>query len=394
MINWIVNQQLILSILWLGLLFIERKALFNVGAKSLYRIWAIIPIALLANNLPQKVLTLSDNAMYHYVIKLGATSQEFDVSLSWFTVWVAGCLAVVVWVGYSQWQISKLALEYIEPASLPLQTPAGLWVAKSQEISSPILSGIFQPVLLIPENFSTHYSPRQQQMMLAHELTHLRRHDNLFNLVAIALVALFWFNPLCWPAYFAFRRSQEMSCDVAVLHSATKQDKINYGKALLSCAQSTHKHYLICSPYGDKHSMQQRIQNLQFLSTAKPVYIAVIVALSSLFVTGISLAKMADTSHSVEAPYSATPVKRVAPIYPDIAAKKAIEGAVVLQFDIDKSGQTNNIVVVKSHPEGVFDKASVIALKQWEFKPRIQGGIAQHQTGLKVQLDFKLDASE
>jgi len=41
----------------------------------------------------------------------------------------------------------------------------------------------------------------------------------------------------------------------------------------------------------------------------------------------------------------------------------------------------------------VFDKSAIVALKQWEYKPRIQGGKGMRQTGLLVQLDYQLGAA-
>lgn len=89
----------------------------------------------------------------------------------------------------------------------------------------------------------------------------------------------------------------------------------------------------------------------------------------------------------------ASPVKRVPPAYPEKAAQNNVEGLVVLSFDITETGATDNINVVKSKPAGVFDESAKVALKQWEYKPRIQGGKGVRQTGLLVQLDYQLSAS-
>ena len=82
---------------------------------------------------------------------------------------------------------------------------------------------------------------------------------------------------------------------------------------------------------------------------------------------------------------------RIEPKYPIEAAQNKQEGSVILQFDIAKDGSTDNIQVIESFPQQVFDKVSVTALKQWTYKPRIQGGQAQRQTGLTVQLDYRMD---
>lgn len=87
---------------------------------------------------------------------------------------------------------------------------------------------------------------------------------------------------------------------------------------------------------------------------------------------------------------AATPVKRVSPHYPQEAISSNTEGFVVLSFDITETGTTDNISIVNASPKGTFDQSAVDALQQWQYKPRIQGGKALRQTGLLVQLDYKL----
>ncbi|WP_232365107.1 energy transducer TonB [Salinimonas marina] len=86
----------------------------------------------------------------------------------------------------------------------------------------------------------------------------------------------------------------------------------------------------------------------------------------------------------------ATPVKTVNPAYPESAEAQGQEGFVVLKFDITEQGNTDNIRVIESEPAGVFDENAKKAFSHWQYKPRIQNGQAQRQTGLLVQLDFKL----
>jgi len=77
--------------------------------------------------------------------------------------------------------------------------------------------------------------------------------------------------------------------------------------------------------------------------------------------------------------------------YPIEAVNNQIQGFVKLSFDIDQQGHTNNITVVESVPEGVFDKAGSCSLSKWLYKPNIVNSKPVYQTDLKVQLDFKLD---
>jgi TonB family protein len=137
--------------------------------------------------------------------------------------------------------------------------------------------------------------------------------------------------------------------------------------------------------------MFKRIINIQSPAKIKPALIGLSIALSSTLLAGVAFANLAETAHSVDKPSMAIPVIRIEPKYPVAAARDNQEGSVILQFDITQDGSTDNIEVMESFPQQVFDKNAITALKQWTYKPRIQGGKAQRQSGLKVQLDFRLD---
>jgi bla regulator protein BlaR1 len=141
--------------------------------------------------------------------------------------------------------------------------PNTLKVVSNNQLSDPVLSGIFNSTLLIPEGFHSQFSMRQQQLMIDHELVHFHRGDDLYNLFALLFVAVFWFNPLSWLAYRAFRRSQELACDTAVLKQSTIEDQISYSKALVQCAERSLHSFSIYSPYGEKHTMFKRITNIK-----------------------------------------------------------------------------------------------------------------------------------
>ena len=67
---------------------------------------------------------------------------------------------------------------------------------------SPLLEpgvfGIFRPVLRLPDGIAQRLSPAQFQAIVAHELCHIRRRDNLFAAIHMLVEAIFWFHPLVW----------------------------------------------------------------------------------------------------------------------------------------------------------------------------------------------------
>jgi beta-lactamase regulating signal transducer with metallopeptidase domain len=62
----------------------------------------------------------------------------------------------------------------------------------------PGLVGIFRPVILLPEGIDTRLSQTEIDAVLAHEICHLQRRDNLTAALHMLVEALFWFHPLVW----------------------------------------------------------------------------------------------------------------------------------------------------------------------------------------------------
>ena len=64
--------------------------------------------------------------------------------------------------------------------------------------------------------------------------------------------------------------------------------------------------------------------------------------------------------------------------------------SVQLSFDIDKQGKPINIKVLKTNHDGFRDQAKK-DLSKWKYKPKMVNGLAVIQTGLTVQLDYKIE---
>ncbi|QYK02652.1 energy transducer TonB [Shewanella psychrotolerans] len=90
----------------------------------------------------------------------------------------------------------------------------------------------------------------------------------------------------------------------------------------------------------------------------------------------------------------ATPVVRIEPQYPIAAARDGKEGWVQLSFTINELGGVDDVEVIDADPKRVFDREAKRALKKWKYKPKIVDGKALKQTGMTVQLDFKLDGGK
>ena len=62
-----------------------------------------------------------------------------------------------------------------------------------------------------------------------------------------------------------------------------------------------------------------------------------------------------------------------------------------VQFSVTASGEVFDVSVVGASPEGVFEKATVAAVKRWRYDPKIVEGVPVERTGLQTVLRFSLD---
>ncbi len=81
----------------------------------------------------------------------------------------------------------------------------------------PGIFGIARPVLIWPEGISEHLEDAHLEAILAHELWHVRRRDNLAAAVHMMVEAIFWFHPLVWWLGARLVEERERACDQEVL---------------------------------------------------------------------------------------------------------------------------------------------------------------------------------
>jgi beta-lactamase regulating signal transducer with metallopeptidase domain len=107
-------------------------------------------------------------------------------------------------------------------------------VAVCDRIASPVLIGILRPIILLPPAALTGYSPDEIEMVLLHELAHVRRWDNLVNLVQRFVESLLFFHPAVWLVSAWVRREREACCDALVV---TRTDRPHaYAELLVALA--------------------------------------------------------------------------------------------------------------------------------------------------------------
>jgi beta-lactamase regulating signal transducer with metallopeptidase domain/thiol-disulfide isomerase/thioredoxin len=99
---------------------------------------------------------------------------------------------------------------------------------------SPMVVGLFRPVVLLPDDADT-WSHERRRLVLLHELAHVQRRDVLTQSLATLACAVYWFNPIAWWGASQMKRLREIACDDAVVtHSSVPA---NYAQTLLDVAR-------------------------------------------------------------------------------------------------------------------------------------------------------------
>ncbi len=398
MISWLLSQLLPFTVLLALLLLMRPMVLRWLGARWQYSLWGAVPMLLLLSAVPLSGLFTGESEIYQLQVSASKISLELGKSLEtaniWAIIWLIGVMVIAVLLLKQQQylaQVLNLAtpLHLDDVALKPKQSElsdhrdnrVNPFICKqSQQELGPFVTGFFRPTLLLPQDFQHRFSPLQQQLILKHELTHWQRGDLHWNYLALFLLTLFWFHPLSWLAYRAYRQDQELACDALVLKDANAEQKIAYSYALLSNAQHGAANWqLLTNHYGDKKMMKQRLIQIKqqhgFSKTAMAITLAMVLG------TTLWLQQPVQAAGDVVAP-----TIRVEPKYPVQAARQKIEGYVVAEFDIQPDGRVENVKVIKAVPEQVFEKEAVRALQQWAYSPSAAG-----MKKASVRLDLMMD---
>ena len=427
MISWLINSLLPLTLLILLILFCRQSLRKSIDANIVYSLWLLIPLSLLLYSLPVPWQHLQElyvtehqtSLMQRYLVTPSQNiNQELSLNTSigfWLSsLWLAGFVSLISYWFITQYKYRqalklKVLVNSKHQQQLNNSGATKLVIAESNHIHSPILIGLFKQILVIPEDFEELYNTEQQQLIISHEICHFSQHHMWTNQLALMLLALFWFNPLAWRAYAAFRQDQEHACDQVVLARKQTRSRIQYCKALLLAAETSPPNAFTLLSFknsfkqnGEQNFMFNRIEQIKQMSKnistkgtiTKVAKLSIVTLVASSLLAGVSYAgsQVMQNKHTAKVDKKEIndryPTHRIEPKYPLAAAKSGTEGSVVLKFDIEVDGSVSHVEVVNAKPAYVFDKEAVRALKQWRYKS--SGKVSKN---LLVQLDFLMDHS-
>ena len=176
-------------------------------------------------------------------------------------------IASIVWLcGFSfqafswlrQWRLLRARRRHATP--LEIDVPAMIPAMSSAMSIEPSIFGIFNPVLLLPENILDDLTPAQIESILLHESAHVQRRDNLAAAVHMVVETLFWFHPMVWWIGKRMVEERERACDEDVLQRF--EEPGTYAEAILTVCKLHLKTPLACTAGVASSNLRERIETI------------------------------------------------------------------------------------------------------------------------------------
>ncbi len=202
-----------------------------------------------------------------------ATSHNlaYAIPIAILAIWLCGFAAILL-TWWANWRRISMVIRNASPirqgpeldALRRIESLAGvakpLRILSSSASLEPGILGIANPVLLWPLNISERLDNKQVEMILAHELSHVRRRDNLAAAIHMLVEALFWFHPLVWWIGARIVDERERACDEDVLRMGG--DPQVYAESILKVCEFYLESPLACMSGVTGSDLKKRMERI------------------------------------------------------------------------------------------------------------------------------------
>jgi len=188
-------------------------------------------------------------------------------------IWACGCGAILF-----RWLREWMGLRIAVSEATPLELDAPVPVRSSAQLMEPGVFGLFRPVLLLPDGITERLAPEQLAAIVAHELCHVSRRDNLTAALHMLVESLFWFHPIVWWIGVRMVDEREHACDEEVLRLGNKPD--TYAEGILNVCRFCLESPLPCVAGVTGSNLKKRIEAIMIqrlsnnLDTARKMLLA------------------------------------------------------------------------------------------------------------------------
>ena len=244
---WIFSRGIELGVIVLCLLPL-RAVLRKKGPRLLsYLLWSALPINVFFN-LCMWMLPKEYRLMGTYVAKKAPVVIPETSFRVMKIVWLVGTAVVLVGMllSYIQFRMRLIG---------SIRMKENIYLVG--RIKAPFSIGLFHPKIYLPTSVAKEW----QESVILHEKVHIARRDIWMKYIAIAVLGLFWFQPVLWFAYRLFGNDMEEACDETVLQKKGRDFREEYARSLVEVSFHTRKVRGAAVGYGNG-VLRARIRNV------------------------------------------------------------------------------------------------------------------------------------
>ncbi len=205
-------------------------------------------------------------------------------------IWLVGIAAMLLYAVITYVQVHRSVAE---------RAPYEGNIFLCDQVKSPFILGLVRPKIYLPSSMDA----VAMEPVIAHEKAHLARHDHWWKPMGFLILAVHWFNPLCWAAYVLLGRDIELACDEKVIRQMDLEGKKHYSTALLEC--STQRRLVaICPLAFGEVGVKERVKNV--LNYKKPAFWVIAAAVVACAMVTVCFAtnptqELPQDQHTVQA---------------------------------------------------------------------------------------------
>lgn len=228
---------LIILILALRMLAVKR-----LPKKVFVLLWEIAALRLLIPfDLPLRYGIVSPVVVHaeKAVLDVGRPAAGIiDWRMVLWILWISGIAILLFIFGIRYYRESQRLADALpvskdedEILRMLVKIPERVKIYVSDRTSTPLTVGMVQSRIILPKQLRA--DRIDLKYVLAHEMVHIRRADNVLKMIMLMAACIHWFNPLAWMMYLFFDRDIELSCDERVLEIYGEKQKKNMQKLCL-----------------------------------------------------------------------------------------------------------------------------------------------------------------
>ncbi|HJT31178.1 MAG TPA: M56 family metallopeptidase, partial [Pirellulales bacterium] len=160
--------------------------------------------------------------------------------------WLLGAIPLAIIESIRVARLARLIKKQSSPAPAWLERLVGQVAARlgvrpprvvvTPAACSPLVCAVGRPCLIWPAALGDQLSAEARQVVLLHELAHLRRRDHWVAWLVLAGELLWWFNPLYWYVRHQLRENAELACDAWVV-GLLPSGRRTYARALIEVTE-------------------------------------------------------------------------------------------------------------------------------------------------------------